>query len=86
MSAHTPGPWRLVTRGRNRKTALRAADDRWLATFDQMTQPREEMEANARLIAAAPDLLKACELALSTSDPSVLGVLREAVALARGGR
>jgi hypothetical protein len=61
MSGHTPGPWKVQ-------------DDRTTdGTFRVF--PHEgpsicnlrhgEMEANARLIAAAPELLRACEEALN---------------------
>ena len=58
MSKHTPGPWEangvIVTAGRESFRAL----------FDckpiSMTLSAEECEANAQLIAAAPELLEAC--------------------------
>jgi hypothetical protein len=50
---HTPGPWRLsgcLIRGQGRILAR---------THNHITQPVAEGEANARLIAAAPELLGA---------------------------
>lgn len=56
--------------------------------------PRDEARANARLIAAAPDLLKACEEMLSSLEAmTTQGVAvtrwdewRGAIAKARGGK
>lgn len=61
MSAgtHTPGPWRLHEVD---DTRVMGADGSWVADMggdydDALDWPR--MEANARLIAAAPDMLAA---------------------------
>ncbi len=56
MSGHTPGPW-LVDAGR----ALRVANERdeTVATTGCDVDHRSEWEANARLIASAPELLAA---------------------------
>jgi hypothetical protein len=57
---HTPGPWHV--RGR-----LIEADRHTVAALSKVTDCdllREESEANARLIAAAPELLEACETCL----------------------
>ena len=71
MSEHTPGPWEATRSAANRKrwsifgnewngsernrykTSV-AETSNWLST-----DPPEEVEANARLIAAAPELLEA---------------------------
>ncbi len=56
MSKHTPGPWRVV-----HKTRVETADDRFTIASAGPTafSPSylSECEANAALIAAAPDLL-----------------------------
>lgn len=53
MSAHTPGPW----------TARKHTDTKgWTVSAGNSiasVKPRPEAEANARLIAAAPELLEA---------------------------
>jgi hypothetical protein len=54
MSAHTPGPWVAETSGL--PLAVTTEDGRHLAT---VYPSRDEGRANARLIAAAPDLLAA---------------------------
>ena len=69
-SKHTPGPWRaygfMITGGDFRQVAE--------CNMPVGTPGREEDatvdedQANARLIAAAPDLLAACEMLIS--DPS----------------
>ncbi len=63
MSAHTPGPWRVdahrqvVTVDYSERTGM----SKLIApTHDGM--PRAEQEANARLIAAAPDMLALLKL------------------------
>lgn len=60
MSAHTPGPWHHAGGG------VRAVDHgKWfrIGVFDSRKLTREGNEANARLAAAAPDLLAALESA-----------------------
>lgn len=65
MSQHTPGPWETsrdaVPAHHVQITVYAEADGQRVATVF-----REE--ANARLVAAAPDLLAACESALSLAQ------------------
>lgn len=60
---HTPGPWK------HRHTPLRGiANDVYCVDWSEDQEEVAEIvhgEANARLIAAAPDLLEACETAVS---------------------
>ena len=62
-SEHSPGPWRYTKPG----GAVLDAKARVVAHVARrptvVPAPREERVANARLIAAAPDLLKACAMA-----------------------
>lgn len=68
---HTPGPWYAVG-------SLIESEDEDIpdicechpAAFDQGHLPRSEQEifANAKLIAAAPDLLKAVKLAIKAME------------------
>lgn len=56
--------------------------------FDQNEKRQQEDRANARLIAAAPDLLEACKsVAMTPGIPNTkLGrMLRDAIAMAEGG-
>jgi len=56
---HTPGPWRA--KGHCIETEEYSFN--WVASVQTSNVP--EWEANARLIAAAPDLLEACQRALA---------------------
>lgn len=73
-AAHTPGPWRVHDRTRsrdNRIMVLHPDGQRLIADLSQGYAstageiPEEEREANARLIAAAPDLLNMLDRVLS---------------------
>lgn len=63
MSKHTPGPWRVVASvtvragGKNVCAHVNAASSERLNMADEY----EVAKANARLIAAAPELLEALE-------------------------
>lgn len=62
MSKHTSGPWRVDSRtGRQRRTWIRAGAAHTTAVASVCTT-HTDAAANARLIAAAPDLLEVCEL------------------------
>ena len=55
MSAHTPGPWQYLPGDEDEETCgLIVGKTAWVCDF--VSDP---IEANARLIAAAPDLLEA---------------------------
>ncbi len=63
---HTPGPWNTIKR--DRLTEIRPACSplpvvNWQG-FDDSNRPLDEHRANARLIAAAPDLLEVCRKTL----------------------
>lgn len=80
MSNHTPGPWHVVGRPRTYPyEAITANGPRVLAKLPRYKHgPHEpELQANARLIAAAPDLLEAC---LSGHDDGMDGDLLSLVA------
>lgn len=70
MSAHTPGPWRVNRKGGSQTTVL-SDDDLVVATAWSSTY-RDAAEANARLIAAAPDMLAALEDALDAITDGVI--------------
>ena len=58
---HTPGPWRIIQEGRL-ITGNRPELDTPIALLNSAHALTEaESKANAALIAAAPDLLQACE-------------------------
>ena len=61
---HTPGPWYTCLNAQNDQRQYVRALARDLAVCKIVTEPNEPagiMEANARLIAAAPELLDALE-------------------------
>lgn len=68
---HTPGPWNISSanlyavnaRGRGIATA-HGTDD---VNYSDFFPPTEEAAANARLIAAAPDLLEALQMLSDTA-------------------
>lgn len=67
MSAHTPGPWFVDRRrdGDSNAIDILAANPEWLrvaAIISDEKEPTEAEHADARLIAAAPDLLAALRL------------------------
>lgn len=82
---HTPGPWNVYESDDGHEIRMGRANDsisypsHCIVTYDHMIYPvdgeqYEEAEANARLIAAAPELLEALEgmveaFYLTTSPP-----------------
>ena len=91
MSAHTPGPWSLsapnticYVQGPNGEYIMRR-DSR--ATFDKIFARR--VEADCRLIAAAPELLEAlqtiaAELDGEVAETWIVDMVNEAIAKATG--
>lgn len=68
MIKHTPGPW-TINANEGEEDIIDGPDGMPIACFDMRRddklRPLAECTANARLIAASPDLKKACE-AIST--------------------
>jgi hypothetical protein len=64
MKTHTPGPWEA--HGCTLYAGKYRVGQTWDAEYDGLPTP--EMEANARLIASAPDLLRALEQLLETAE------------------
>jgi len=72
-SAHTPGPWDVQKAWRDRTEPSNHwvyADGLFIAEVDG---ERPEALANARLIAAAPELLAACKTALEDARRAITG-------------
>ncbi len=70
---HTPGPWDILIKGdpKGINATRIVGNRRYLLTDEEYVICRveaghKESEANARLIASAPDLLAACKMALET--------------------
>lgn len=62
MPEHTPGPWTLGSfDGNPAYVSVYGPNDELVADVHADEFDENEAEANARLIAAAPDLLAACE-------------------------
>ena len=88
MSKHTPGPWR-IDRGSKTGTARGiSASARNIVNFNGLAKPMSnETEANARLIAAAPDLLDALRYVLDCIERNEISDMqpaRAAIAKAEG--
>lgn len=62
---HTPGPWHIGVRQPNSDKFIYGQDGSEVANCDMLTNFHDVNLANARLIAAAPDMLEALEKAAS---------------------
>lgn len=87
---HTPGPWRATKerRGREQTTLdIRDGDGRQVAMCNGYVAQNDEEEAfaNARLIAAAPDLLAAAKMVMENPGHKAIAMLEAAIAKAEGG-
>lgn len=84
----SPEPWNLaINSGR---TEIEAGPDAETIAILTLDHDQVTNAGNARLIAAAPDLLAACERALDEMDgrprgPGAIHQLRAAIAKAKGG-
>lgn len=58
-TAHTPGPWRVMDHLTAGPTIVIDREQKHIADCDFSWWPKEQNAANARLIAAAPELLTA---------------------------
>lgn len=85
---HTAGPWHRNIKANGRYPIVFSGRNNHVATASQQANPAET-EANIDLIAAAPDLLAACQAALLRDDIAAdeLGdKLRTAVNKATGAK
>lgn len=80
-SKHTPGPWR--TSGPDGMD-IEAEGGSTFWAFVSMDTPEAERKPNARLIAAAPDLLEALECLLKADHEDVRSMAINAIDKARG--
>ena len=90
---HTDGPW-ATKKGNHQRCQIYGPDGQWVANswvVDVRDDSRLPAEANADLIAAAPELLEACEAIARLADGQgqvnmmmVAGQARQAIAKARG--
>lgn len=95
---HTPGPWSIQEysnfSGWSVSAPVRGCiAERWYPTSDAVERiyPKDEMAANARLIAAAPEMLEALRrmaarfLCTHPDDVAIAEQARAAIAKAEGG-
>ena len=100
QTQHTPGPWKaetFVVMGAEDHPksgyTIKAGDDAIADLYHGCGWTKAEVKANARLIAAAPELLAALEAVLSQIDPKDTPVglgnilnARAAIAKAKGAQ
>ena len=95
MSQHTPGPWVKaptgpVMHGYSQPIAIaqQGAANMVAGVFDDVSGGRDVADANASLIAAAPDLLAVADMVLATAtchtDQALVAAATEAIKKARG--
>jgi hypothetical protein len=82
--SHTPGPWNIGDENNQCCEVLlgtlhnlTANVDRQDSNTGQIVITRDEMLANARLMAAAPDLLEACKLLMEHIKEGLVSVYEE---------
>lgn len=96
MSRHTQGSWEVRytnVKGLFTNVVQVAGKEKFVAITEMAGISREEQEANAHLIAAAPDLLAALELFAEPNPDKLVGIstrtmvnkARLAIKKARGG-
>jgi len=76
MTTHTPGPW-ACTYTSNHAHDYRLSRPHGPMTLNIEANDHGEQRANARLIAAAPDLLALCVRALRAIDEDTYTQLRD---------
>lgn len=78
---HTPGPWILGHQLAypDLRLSVHQQDGWTIALCDMRVRPTEENEANARLIAAAPQLLEALEAVYNRYSCEMFGTIPEAL-------
>jgi hypothetical protein len=86
ITKHTPGPWKVGPTNLGNEIFIQDHRDIGITLVFPRTDKPDPIKANARLIAAAPDLLAACESALVmwAGDDIKLETIRQAIAKARG--
>jgi hypothetical protein len=67
---HTPGPWEVKGPSQNGHCRRIFAGDEYIAIAGGSDQPMRTIRANADLIAAAPELLEACQKMITAFEYS----------------
>ncbi len=80
MTTHTPGPWHVSDQWIVATGPYEAEnwDRAWICQWGSTTT-----EANARLIAAAPDLLAALESMLEAFEPHLVAIIEAEAAITK---
>jgi hypothetical protein len=86
-AAHTPGPWHVSSQGQFVRYRLEKSGGfpYNVCAMEVFGGPEDEREANARLIAVAPEMLEALE-AVMRFCPTYPGEVEVAVRKARGNQ
>ena len=88
MAAHTPGPWAAIEIKGDPLRSFAIDASVYLGSLAVWPVHSDEMQANAQLIAAAPDLLAALEFVardLNTDMPAeTAAIVQSAINLAKG--
>lgn len=85
MNGHTPGPWKIGKNGFDHY-AITNGVEKIIAELDAGSfLPEEEDKANARLIAAAPDMAEALKGVLRVADRKTVEFDVVRAALAKAG-
>lgn len=82
MTKHTPGSWEIVSDGIGAKVMAERTDrsGRFIVAELFFIGVNEESKANARLIAAAPELLEAVKLLIHPKGVSFMAAVEKAKA------
>jgi hypothetical protein len=91
-TTHTPGPWHIGVRTAHSKRDIYGEQGELVALADAVFTDLATAQVNARLIAAAPELLEALKIALAAmvtmhgenTDPGQMAIMRHAIAKAEG--
>ena len=83
MSAYTPGPWKII--GRTVYALNERGFNRFTARVEDAHTASSERVANARLMAAAPEMLEALQLIASTDHVDAALDPQRAARIAREG-
>ena len=85
MSKHTPGPWKVQGTPRRGWDIFSLAKGCYVAFDEPLREGAISLEGDARLIAAAPELLEALEIALDCAGDAWWAEKAEAaIAKAKG--
>ena len=79
MASYTPGPWGISNASEYPPEEMSVGpedSDEVVCWINDGVEPDDVVEANARLIAAAPELLAACKMLLSCSLPRDVSGMR----------